>query len=146
MSIINNKKVYHDYEIIDKIQAGIQLFGYEVKSIRTGKANITGSKVIVRGGEAFVVGMRIDPYQVNNIKSIKNFDTERTIKVLLKKSEIKKLYELEEKKQTFTIPLSIYLKNNLIKMELAICKKLKKHDKKQKIKERDLDREIRSEY
>lgn len=144
MSITENKKIYHDYEVLDKIVAGISLFGYEVKSIKSGKANIKGAKIIARGGEAFIVGMRIDPYQANNINTIKGFDPERTIKVLLRKSEIKKLYELEEKRQTFALPISLFLKNNLIKLEIAICKKLKNHDKRNKIKERDLDREIKN--
>ncbi len=146
MSLAFNRKIYQDYEVTDKRSAGIELFGYEVKSIKKGGANLTGSKVIVRGGEAFIIGLRITPYQVNNISNIKSFDEMRTRKILLKKSEIIKLYELEEKKQTFIIPLSLYLQNNLIKIELGICKKLNKHDKRDKIKERDLDREKREHF
>lgn len=141
MSITYNKKIHHDYEIVDELSAGMKLFGYEVKAIKSGKVNIIGGKIIVRGGEAFLIGVKIDPYQTNNLKTIKNYDSKRTIKLLLNKKEIQYLYKLEEGKQTFALPISIYEKNNLIKLTLAICKKLKKYNKKQKIKERDLDRE-----
>ncbi len=143
MAIVNNKKIYHDYEIIDKMTSGVELFGYEVKSIKNNKINITGAKIIVRGGEAFMIGSRIDPYQTNNTKNIKNYAPDRNIKLLLKKREISNLYKLEEKKETFVLPLSVFIHNNKIKIQLAICKKLKNHNKKQKIKERDLDRELR---
>lgn len=143
MSLAQNKKAYHDYEINDKISSGIELFGAEVKSVKSGGANLTGSKIILRGSEAFIVGLKITPYQINNLP--KNWDPERTRKLLLKKSEIKKLYTLEETKKVLLIPLSLYLHNNFIKLEFAIGKKLNKHNKKEKIKERDLERNVKSE-
>lgn len=143
MSLAQNKKAYHDYEVSDKFVSGLQLFGHEVKSIKNGGANIVGGKIIVRGGEAFVIGIKIQPYQKNNIS--KNYDESRVRKLLLKKSEIKKLYELEETKKIFLIPLSLFERNHLIKLEFAVAKKLNKYSKKNKLKEKDINRNIINE-
>lgn len=143
MSLAQNKKAYHDYEVTDKAVAGIELQGHEVKSIKNGGTNLTGGKIILRGGEAFLIGIKITPYQPNNLA--KNYEQDRTIKLLLKKSEIKKLYAMQETKNIFLVPLSLFTKNNLLKLEFAIAKKLNKHSKKEKIKERDLDRNSKSE-
>lgn len=141
MILISNKRIYKDYTVGAKFEAGIELFGHEIKSIKSGKANLNGSKVIVRGGEAFLVGSHIDPFQPNNIKT--KYVPERTIKLLLNKKEIKELYKIEEEKKGFILPLNIFEVRNKLKLEFAICQKLNNHNNKQKIKESDLLRQIK---
>ncbi len=138
MSIITNKKLFHDYNVIEKYTCGIELFGHEVKSIKNNMINIIGGKVILSAGEVFVIGLDIHPYQENNIHNIK-YDKLRTRKLLLKKSEIKKLYKILEDKHKHLLPLSVFLHNNFVKLEIALCTKLNKQDKREKIKQRDLD-------
>ena len=143
MQLAQNKRIYSEYSVADKFDCGLELFGHEVKSIKNGGANITSSKVIVRGGEAYVIGLKIQPYQVNN--KAKTFEADRTVKLLLRKKEIGEMYKLSEDKKLQLLPLSVYNKNNFIKMEIAVCKKLNKHDKREKIKERDMNRDNMSE-
>lgn len=140
MSLASNKKIHHDYEVLEKYSAGIELLGHEVKSIRNGQANLIGGKVILRGGEAYVVGVDIHPYQENNTNDFKTvYDKLRTRRLLFKKSELAKLYKILEDKQMHLLPYSLYDAHGIIKLELALCKKLKKHDKREKIKERDFE-------
>ena len=140
MSLAVNRKIHHDYEVLDKYSAGMELFGHEVKSVRNGGANLVGGKCILRGGEAYVVGIDIHPYQENNTNNFKVvYDKTRTRRLLLRKSEIQKLYKILEDKHLHLLPLSIYDAHGIIKLEIAICKKLKKHDKREKIKQRDFE-------
>lgn len=129
------------YTVIDTFQAGIELEGNEVKSLRKKLGSLDGSKVIIRGGEAFLVGSYIPPYQPANTP--KSYDEHRTRKLLFNKSEIQKLADEEEKKDLTLHPISLYSKNNLIKCEVALCKKLQKHDKREKVKEEISRREMR---
>jgi SsrA-binding protein len=138
MSIITNKRLFHDYEIIEKYTCGIELFGHEVKSVKKNLVNIVGGKVLLVAGEVFVLGLDIHPYQENNIHNIK-YDKLRTRKLLLKKKEIIKLYKIMEDKHLHLLPYSIFVHNNFIKVDIALCKKLNKHDKRDKIKQRDLN-------
>lgn len=147
---IRNKKVYLEYEVIEKYIAGIELLGYEVKSIRNNKALIDGARIIVRGGEAYIVGMSVQPYQANNTNTSqkKNIhrtqgnnrtidrNIDRTRKLLLKKSELIKLSSIDKSGLTL-IPLSIFDKNNRIKLEFALARKLKKWDKRELLKKKD---------
>ena len=138
-SVAENRKARHDYFIEDTYEAGLALVGTEVKSIRMGKVNIKDSYVKVKNGEAIVVGMHISPYEKGNIY---NRDPFRERKLLLHKREILKLKSLSEADGYSLIPLSLYIKDGLVKMELAVAKGKKLYDKRHDIAERDAKRQI----
>lgn len=140
-SLIINKKAGFNYEFLEKFDAGIELFGHEVKSVRAGHGNLEGGYVIIRGGEAFLVGTTIPPYQANN--SPKDYEPERNRKLLLTKKELKNLAELELKNGLTIIPLSMYNKNRSIKVQIALARGKKQFDKRETIKKRETDREMR---
>jgi SsrA-binding protein len=140
----DNRKAYFNYEVIEKYEAGLELLGLEVKSIVNGRAILAGSFVIVRGGEVYIVGMQIPPYQAGNTPP--DYDPTRTRKLLLNKKEIVSLSDADGEKGLTIIPLSLYNKRGKIKLEIAIAKGKKVHDKRESIKKRDVDREIRREY
>lgn len=141
MSLIQNKKIHLDYEIKNKFEAGIELTGNEVKAIRNSKAQITGSKVIVRGGEAYIVGMSVSPYQQSSKEEKSKND--RTRKLLLKKSEILKL--IAESEKGFSIlPIRIFDNHSLLKLEIGLAKRKNKQDKREIIKLKDFKREKNS--
>ena len=139
-----NRKARFDYEILEKYEAGIELLGVEVKSVRGGKMSLEGAFVIVRGGEAFLINSNIPPFQVNN--SPKDYDPLRNKKLLLTKKEINTLTGSEKNKSLTIVPISVYNKGRKIKVEIALVKGKKKHDKRETIKKRETDREIRREY
>lgn len=126
--IAKNKQAYHEYFIEEKYEAGLVLAGTEVKSIRQGKVNLKDSYVSIKDGEAFVYNMHISPYEKGNIY---NLDPLRPRKLLLNKREIRKLAGLATLKGYSLIPLSLYLKNGLVKMELSVAKGKKLYDKRQ---------------
>ena len=138
-SVAENRKARHDYFIEDTYEAGLALVGTEVKSIRAGKVNIKDSYVKIKNGEALVVGMHVSPYEQGNIF---NRDPFRERKLLLHKREIAKLKSLSEADGYSLIPLSLYLKDGLVKMELAVAKGKKLYDKRHDIAERDAKRQI----
>lgn len=142
--MIYNKKIQLDYEILEKFEAGIELLGLEVKSIKGGNGSLLGSYVTVRGGEAFLISANIPAYQEKNTP--KDYDAKRNRKLLLNKEQIQKLASIETKKGLTISPISMYNKGKLIKVEIAIVRGKKKHDKREDIKKRDTDREIRREY
>ena len=137
--IANNKKGYHDYFIEQKYEAGIELKGCEVKSIRLGKVSIKEAYIKINNEEAFVIGMNITPYEMANIQAV---DPLRTRKLLLKKSEIIKLIGKTKEKGYTIIPLSIYLKNNLVKAEIGLARGKKLYDKRETIKRNDINRDV----
>jgi SsrA-binding protein len=139
-----NRKARFDYEILDKYEAGIELLGVEVKSVRGGRMSLEGSFVIVRGGEVFLINANIPPYQTNNV--LKDYDPLRNKKLLLTKKEIEKLADSEKNKSLTIVPISVYNKGRKIKLEIALAKGKKKKDKRESIKKRETDREIRREY
>ena len=141
--VAQNKKARHDYFIEDTYEAGISLVGTEVKSIRGGKANLRDAYVTIRGGEAFVVGMHISPYEKGNIF---NRDPMRERVLLLHKSEIRKLSGLVTQKGYSLIPLSLYLKDGLVKMEVAVARGKKLYDKREAIAKRDYERNLEREF
>ncbi|MEK7062774.1 MAG: SsrA-binding protein SmpB [Patescibacteria group bacterium] len=141
MPLIQNKKVYFDYEILQKLEAGIELLGFEVKSLKKGQGALAGSRVSVRGNEAFVVNMNIPPYQPKNTP--KDYDAERTRKLLLGKKEILEVNKGEGQKGLTIVPLSVYNKGRKLKLEIAVVRGKKKYDKRESIKKRNTDREIR---
>ena len=140
----DNKKAHFDYEVLDKFEAGIELLGLEVKSIKLGRAILAGSFVIVRGGEVFIVGMQIPPYQVGNTKD--DYDPLRTRKLLLNKKEIKELANADQKNGLTIIPLSLYNKGVKVKLSIGIARGKKEFNKRETIKKRDVDREMSREY
>ena len=138
--IAQNRKAWHDYFVEDRIECGIALFGTEVKSVRLGKVNLKESWAQVRRGEVWVDGMHISPYEQGNIF---NRDPLRAKKLLLHKSEIRKLDGLMMRQGYTLIPLEIYLKNGRVKLELGVCRGKQLHDKRDALAKRDSDREIR---
>ncbi len=138
-TLATNRKAYHDYEILETFEAGIALQGSEVKSAKNGKINLKDSHVIFKNGEAFLINCHISPYSHANIV---NHDPTRTRKLLLHKREINKLMGKTNEKGLTVIPLKFYLKNNLVKLEIALAKGKKLHDKRETIKRKDMEREI----
>lgn len=141
--IANNKKAYFDYFIEDKFEAGIALYGTEIKSLRMGKCSIKEAYVRIEKGEVFICGMHISPYEKGNIF---NKDPLRSRKLLLHRSEINKLSgKLSE--QGYTIaPLQVYLKGSLIKVEIGLAKGKKLYDKRQDIAKKDQRREAEKDF
>src|SRR5574343_459814 len=142
-SLSYNKKINLAYEILERFEAGIELIGLELKSVRKGLASFVGSHIIIRGGEAYIISSNIPAYQENNTPE--TYDAKRNRKLLLKKEELQKLSALEAKKCLTIVPISMYSKGAKIKVEIAIVRGKKAHDKRQDIKKRDTDREIRRE-
>lgn len=140
-TLIHNKKISFNYEIVDRFEAGIELLGHEVKSIRAHHGSLEGSYVIIRGGEAFIMNMSIPPYQVGNDKGD---DSLRMRKLLLTHTEIARLAGLE--KGLTIVPITVYNKGRHIKVEIATVKGKKKFDKRETLKKRDTDRNIRREF
>jgi len=136
-----NRKARFNYEILEKYEAGIELFGTEVKSVRDGRMSLDGAFVIIRGREAFLINANIPPYQSNNTPN--DYDPLRNKKLLLTKKEIAALAGSEKNKSLTIIPMSVYNKNRKIKIEIALVKGKKKQDKRESIKERETNREIR---
>ncbi len=138
-----NKKADYDYAILEKFEAGLVLFGQEVKSIRTGHINLSASYVSFNRGEPFLVGVKVPPYQPNNAGA--DYNDERPRKVLLNKKEIDYLMGRTKTKGFSLVPLKVYDNNGRIKLEFGLAKGKKKYDKKEKIKKRDSDLEVRRE-
>ena len=139
-----NRRARFDYEILEKYEAGIELLGVEVKSVRGGQMSLEGAFVIVRGGEAFLINSNIPPYQPQNAPQ--DYDPLRNRKLLLTQKEIKELAGSEKNKSLTIVPISVYNKGRKIKVAIALVKGKKKRDKRESIKARDADREIRREY
>lgn len=137
--IAKNPTAYHNYNIENKLEAGIVLYGTEIKSIRNGKANLKDSYANIKNGEVFVYGMHISPYEHGNIF---NQDPLRARKLLLNKKEINKLIGLINQKGYSLIPLNMYFKGNLVKLELGIGKGKKLYDKRQDLAKKDAQRQI----
>lgn len=135
-----NKKVRHEYEILEEYEAGITLSGAEVKSVRSRRVNLEGAFVVIRGGEAFLVGATIQPYQAHN--QTDDFDSKRPRKLLLAKKEIAQLIGQEKRKGLTIVPISVYNKGRFIKVRIAVVRGKKKHDKRETIKRRDTERDI----
>lgn len=138
-TISNNKKAYYDYFIEEKIEAGIELHGTEVKSIKNGKCSIKESYIKIENGECFIIGMNISPYENGNIWNVEPL---RTRKLLLHKAEIRKLESIVAVKGYTLVPLSVYNLNGLIKIEIGVAKGKHNYDKRNTIKERDIKRQM----
>lgn len=136
--IANNKKAYHDYFVEEKFEAGIELVGTEVKALRLGQVNLKDSWCTVDGGEMFVCGMHISPYEKGNIF---NRDSLRVRKLLMHKKEIMKLFGLVGREGYSIIPLQIYFKNSRAKLEIGLCKGKKLYDKRDAAADKDMKRQ-----
>ena len=138
--MIQNKKAYFNYEITDKFTAGIELFGYEVKSVRGKKGQLEGSYVTIRGGEAYLIGANIPAFQPKNAPV--DFDPIRNRKLILTKKEIKQLADVEAKNGLTIVAIAVYNAGRKLKLEIGIAKGKKSFDKRETIKKRETDREI----
>ncbi len=141
--IANNKKAFHDYFIEEKFEAGISLAGTEVKSLRMGKCSIKEAFVKIEKGEVYIYNMNISPYEKGNIF---NKDPIRTRKLLLHKQEIRKLIGKQKEKGYTLIPLCIYFKGSLVKVEIALAKGKKLYDKREDIAKKDARREAERDF
>ncbi|MDP3996802.1 MAG: SsrA-binding protein SmpB [bacterium] len=137
--LLENKKARFNYEITETVEAGMELVGQEVKSLREKHGVLEGSHVVIRGGEAFLVGATIPPYQPKNAP---DYDPERNRRLLLTKKEIAKLSEVEKIRGLTIVPLKVYNKKNKIKIAIGIARGKKKYDKREDMKRRDTEREI----
>lgn len=140
-TLVKNRKAYYDYEILEDFEAGSVLTGQEVKAIRNGKISLKGSYVVIRDGEAFLIGANIQPYQPKNTPD--EYDSERKRKLLLTKKQIKYLTGKSNERGLTLVPLKVYTKKGLIKLKFGVCRGKKKHDKRKKIKDREIDRSLR---
>ena len=145
---ISHKRAKFDFEILETFEAGISLLGTEVKSVRSGQGKLEGGHVIVRGGEAFLVGASIPAFQKKNISP--DYDPERPRKLLLTQKEIATIEQKSEKQGLTVVPIKCYNKGRNIKLEIGIARGKKKTDKRQSIKEkdtkRDIERELKMKY
>ena len=138
-----NKKAYFNYEILEKFEAGLVLVGTEVKSIRGGHITLTSSYVVLKNEEAFLIGAKIPAYQPKNAPA--DYNPERQRKLLLSRKEINFLLGKSNMRGFSLIPLKVYEKNGRIKLEFGLARGKKKYDKKEKIKKKDVEREINRE-
>ncbi len=141
MALVQNKKAHLEYEFLDKIEAGIELLGTEVKSVRAGRGKLEGGRIVVRGGEAYVVGISIPPWQA--INAGEHYDSERPRRLLLHRKEIADIAAAEGAKGLTIVPISMYNLGQKLKLEVAIARGKKKRDKRQDLKKRDEERRMR---
>ena len=141
--IANNKKAYHDFFILDTYEAGIALHGTEVKSLRMGKCSIKESFIRIEDGEVFIYGMHVSPYEKGNIF---NKDPLRVKKLLLHKAEINKLLGKVKEKGMSVVPLKVYFKGSLVKVEIGLAKGKKLYDKRDDIAKKDQQREAQRDF
>jgi len=141
--IVTNRKALHDYFILDHFEAGIALKGTEVKSLRQGGANLQDGYAMIRNGEVWLIGMHISPFEKGNIN---NHDPKRDRKLLLHKKEIRKLVAKTGEKGFTLIPLRVYFKNNIVKVDLGVARGKRSYDKREAIATREIERRIQREY
>ena len=138
-----NRKAYHDFEVLQTIEAGIVLKGTEVKSLRKGNANLQDSYAMIRHGELWLMNMHISPYEQGNIN---NHPPTRTGKLLVQKKQLRKLLSRVQEKGLSLIPLSVYFKGPYAKVELAVAQGKQRHDKREAVAKREAQREIARGY
>lgn len=141
MSLIKNDKISFDYTILEEIEAGLELLGLEVKSLRAGQGSLKGARVVARGGEAYLVGATIPAWQVLNAP--KEYDPMRTRRLLLNKKQIAQVSSAEGQDGLTIVPLSVYNKGRNLKLSIGIARGKKKADKRQDIKKRDDERRMK---
>lgn len=139
--LIQNRKVFFNYEVLEKIEAGIELLGIEVKSLRGGQGALDGTHITIRGGEAYLIGMDIPPYQPKNTPA--DYNPKRNRRLLLTKKELAEVGGKESSRGLTLVPISVYNKGRSLKMEIAVVRGKKKFDKRESTKKRETEREIR---
>ena len=140
MSLIDNKRAMLEYHVLEELEAGMELFGYEVKSLRNKLGSLKGARVVARGGEAYLVGATIPPWQIANAPQ--GYDPERPRRLLLNEKEIAHISSAEGEKGLTTVPVSVYNKGRVLKLRVAIARGKKKEDKRHTIREREEKRRI----
>jgi len=140
-TLVDYKKARFNYEILETFEAGIELLGFEVKSLKKGQGSLEGAHVIVRGGEAYAVNVFVPPYQEKNTP--KDYEPRRNRRLIMTKKEIAALADKEGGRGLTVVPISIYNKGQLIKVSVAVVRGKKKYDKRETTKRRETDREIR---
>jgi SsrA-binding protein len=140
MNLIQNKKAGLRFEILKPFQAGIELSGAEVKSLRKKQGSLEGARILVRGGEAYLIGMSIPPYQIANTPE--DYEPEQNRRLLLKKDEIAEISDAESKKGLTVVPFEVYNAGRYIKVRIAIVRGKNKADKREDLKRKDDEREI----
>ena len=138
-----NRKARFNYELLEELEAGIELLGHEVRAVRTGKMTLEGTHATVRGGEVYLVGATISPYQPNNLPV--GYEPTRNRRLLLTRKEIEKLENIEHSKGLTIVPILVYNKNRRIKVRIAIARGKKKFDKRASMRKRDDEREMMRE-
>ena len=141
--LVHNRKAGFNYEILEKFDAGMELFGFEVKALRSGQGSLEGAFVKILGREAYLLNAHIPPFQPANAPA--DYEPTRTRRLLLTKKEIDELAGKQKMKQLTIVPIGIYNKGGKLKLSLAVARGKKKYDKRETIKRRDLDREARRE-
>jgi SsrA-binding protein len=141
-TIAENRRARFDYGITETYEAGVQLLGHEVKSAKSGRLQIAGARVLIRGGEAWLVNAHIPPYQPKNTPA--DYEEDRSRRLLLTKEELKSLTGALHEKGAALVPLRAYLKHGFIKLELGLGRQKKKSDKREAIKKRSHEREMRA--
>lgn len=146
--LIHNKKAGFNYEFLEKLSAGMELLGFEVKSLTNKQGSLEGAYVLVRGGEAFLINAHIPPYQANNTPD--SYDPYRNRKLLLTKKELEELTKVDKQNGLTVVPISVYNKGQKLKLEIAIGRGKRKTDKRENIKKReaniDINRTLKGEY
>jgi SsrA-binding protein len=142
-NVVTNRRARHEYFVLESYEAGLALKGTEVKSLRAGSANLQDGYVMVRRAELWLVGMHINPFEQGNIN---NHDPLRDRKLLLHAKEIRKLTAKLQEKGLALIPLRVYFKRNLAKVEIGLCKGKKFFDKRETIKKRDVERQLQRDF
>lgn len=143
MSIATNRKALHDYEILEKFEAGLVLTGSETKSAKAGSVNLKGSFIAMRGDEAYITNMHISPYSKAGVKDAT--DPTRSRKLLLHKKQLQYLRGKREADRLTIVPLTLYLSHNRLKLEIALARGKRKYEKRDVVKKRDLDRAMRKD-
>jgi SsrA-binding protein len=142
-TIVTNRKALHEYFIVDRLEVGIALKGTEVKSLRQGNANLQDGYALIKDGEIWLLGMHINPFEKGNIN---NHNPTRDRKLLLHKKEIRRLAGKISEKGLTLIPLRIYFKDNIVKVELAVARGKRAYDKREAIAKREVERQLRRDY
>lgn len=143
MDLVSHKRARFDFEILESVEAGIELLGTEVKSLRAKRGKLEGAHIVIRGGEAFLVGAEIPAYQMKNAPP--GYDPDRARKLLLTTDQIQEIAHKNEQKGLTLIPLSLYNKGRLLKLSIGIARGKKKTDKRETIKKREADRDMNRE-
>jgi len=140
MTLAENKKARFNYEIVEEFEAGVGMTGFEVKAVKAGRVDITGGHAIIRGKEAYIVGMKVQSYQPGNEPG--DFDSERTRKLLLHKEEIEKLAIKINERGLTIVPIRVYNKTGKVKILLGLARSKKKFDKRDKIRKREVQKDL----